>query len=443
MTHDEKVHGALFSDATLALGEVHWMVLKAARAMDRERWDNGYKNTEFGDQVGMDEIHWWIFEKEADVDELLAKSEEVLKAAQVLKDSSVALKKEEPESYEKLLLSLQDFAEKHRNEIYPLRDYVTWLAKRHPMAPRILFTYRVWGSTRMADRDMDVDDEVTSRSDMNKLRAVTEIVLGVRHRGWLVYEKVRGEIEYEIYESMDLSEVQDDAVIEVPEPRVVRRTAYEVYDNCATYFTEIRDSVRNVVVDIVKSQEQRELFQSDSLWREFIPKAAKAKIAEPQLWDFKETLAIWHVKGSEERQKAKVTFAEDVASFANASGGVLVVGVNDKREIVGIGDGKDLENRLKLASDVLAAHIDYDHEIASFRQVVIGGKGEEKVCLVVVISQAYKPVAVNDGAGRFTYPVRRETGIARVARNDLLHKIHLKSDNRDFMPKLKQFVREN
>ena len=61
-----------------------------------------------------------------------------------------------------------------------------------------------------------------------------------------------------------------------------------------------------------------------AFWREFIPKAAKAKIAEPQLWDFKETLAIWHVKGSEERQKAKVTFAgEDVASFANASGGVL------------------------------------------------------------------------------------------------------------------------
>ena len=93
-------------------------------------------------------------------------------------------------------------------------DYVTWLAKRHPMVPRILFTYRVWGSTRMADRDMDVDDDVTARSDLSKLRALTEIVLGVRHRGWLVYEKVRGEIEYEIYESMDLSEVQDDAVIE-------------------------------------------------------------------------------------------------------------------------------------------------------------------------------------------------------------------------------------
>ena len=75
MAVDEKVQGALFSDATLVLGEIHWAVLKAARAMDRERWDkvkrefgSQYEDTAFGKEVGMDEIHWWIFEKEPDVD---------------------------------------------------------------------------------------------------------------------------------------------------------------------------------------------------------------------------------------------------------------------------------------------------------------------------------------------------------------------------------------
>ena len=38
------------------------------------------------------------------------------------------------------------FAEQHRSEVYALHDYVMWLANRHLMAPRILFTYRVWGS---------------------------------------------------------------------------------------------------------------------------------------------------------------------------------------------------------------------------------------------------------------------------------------------------------
>jgi len=153
MAVDEKVQGALFSDATLVLGEIHWAVLKAARAMDRERWDkvkrefgSQYEDTAFGKEVGMDEIHWWIFEKEPDVDELLAKTEEALKAAQVLKNASVKLKGGEPESYEKLLLSLRAFAEQHRSEVYALHDYVMWFANRHLMAPRILFTYRVWGS---------------------------------------------------------------------------------------------------------------------------------------------------------------------------------------------------------------------------------------------------------------------------------------------------------
>ncbi len=222
------------------------------------------------------------------------------------------------------------------------------------------------------------------------------------------------------------------------------RKANEVHDNCATYFTETRDSIRNIVLDITKMKEQRDLFQSDKFWREFIAIAAKAKMAETQLWDFKETLTVWHVKNEEERRKAKVTFAEDVASFANTSGGVLLVGINDKRQIVGIGDGKELENRLKVASDVVAAHIDYDHEIVFFRQVVIGDKGEEKICLIMLISQAYKPVAVNDGNGRFSYPVRRETGISRVGREDVpVWKLHLKSDNRDFMRELNQFIHES
>ena len=50
----------------------------------------------------------------------------------------------------------------------------------------------------------------------------------------------------------------------------------------------------------------------------------------------------------------------------------MIVGVSDKREIIGVGDGKDLENRLKVAREVLATHIKYDNEIASFRQVGVG-----------------------------------------------------------------------
>lgn len=449
MTHDLS-HEALFSDATLKLGEIHGAILKSAHLMDKLRWitvkkefGSTYERTEFGKQVGQDEIHWWIFRNETDADELLKITKEALEAAQTLKVESENLKNNEPESYEALLVSLKEFANRHNAEIEALHKYVMLLQNRHPMAPRMLFTYRIWGSTRMADRTMQLDEEQTEKWNPDTIRALAETALGVQQRNYPVYLRKHQEVGFEIYERLDPETTPPDYQIVPPEKTVVRRTAHAVYDNCAVYFSEIRDSIRNIKLDVERFIEERELYDSDDFWRTFITKASKLKTAEPQLWDFKETLSVWHTKSDPERRKAKVTFAEDVASFANTRGGILVVGVNDHREIVGIGDGRELEHRLKIATDVLASFLEYDREIVSFRQIEIGER-RDKICLVIVVSQACLAVGVSDGEGRFSYPVRRETGIERVSRSDTpVSKMFLKSDNRDFLKELKQFVRDN
>jgi hypothetical protein len=133
--------------------------------------------------VGQDEINWWIVENETNLDELSAITDEALNAAQVLKTDAAKLKNREPESYEVLLVDLRKFAEQHRVEIDTLHKYVGLLEKRHPMAPRILFTYRVWGSTRMADREMNLDGEEAGKWKEETRRALAEIALGVRERG--------------------------------------------------------------------------------------------------------------------------------------------------------------------------------------------------------------------------------------------------------------------
>jgi hypothetical protein len=92
---------------------------------------------------------------------------------------------------------------------------------------------------------------------------------------------------------------------------------------------------------------------------------------------------------------------------------------------------------------LLTSHLKYDNDIVSFRQVNIGEPGKEKLCLVIVISKAYKPVAVRSDDGRFSYPVRNESGITRVDAEKLSNRIHAKSDNRDFMSELEQFAREH
>jgi hypothetical protein len=97
-----------------------------------------------------------------------------------------------------------------------------------------------------------------------------------------------------------------------------------------------------------------------------------------------------------------------------------------------------------VAADVIAEHIDYERKIVSFQQVDIKEENIEKICLVIVVSQACEPVAVVDWLKRYSYPVRRETGISRVELDEISgQKLHLKNDNLDFMHQLRQFIKDN
>ena len=60
--------------------------------------------------------------------------------------------------------------------------------------------------------------------------------------------------------------------------------------------------------------------------------------------------------------------------------------------------------------------------------------GNKKNCLVISIAQTSESVAVRDKQGRFTYPVRHETGLSRVDKLDIYgRKAHLKADSYDFI----------
>jgi len=253
------------------------------------------------------------------------------------------------------------------------------------------------------------------------------------------YDRAVFDVEEDVI--LRLGEDQTSEKIEIPLDEVVARASSMAYGECATYFELIRDSFRNVQLDIEKYREQQNLLQSDGFWRAFIEKAVASKKTENLLWDFKETLKMWHVP-AEEKDRAKIVFAEDVAALANARGGVLVVGVTDRREVVGVGDARGLESRLKFAADVLAKHIEYDRELVSFHQVGLRDSGgTERICLAVVVAQAAGIVGVHDGQGHYTYPVRRETGISRESPYDASKgRGHIESDNRNFLRDLEQFV---
>lgn len=452
------MHEELFSRSALKLGLIHWYLLKADNEMEARRYrkmgDDPFKPsktelTQFGREVGRDEIHWWIFKRETEVHELCRRTEYAVKATQRLKEASSKLLANPPRSYEGLIAILRNFADTYSSQIDILHDYVAWLHSRDVLAPCILYSFRVWGATRLSDRWARIETDTINTEDPRNIERLTEIVFGLLQRGRYTLDSVCTEVGYKTYEAyadIDPEDVPYAGPIRVPQSRVLFQTSQQTLREFAAYFEFIRNSLQNVLVDIDKYVEQRDLMKSDAFWRSFITKAIDSGKVEPQLWDFKKTLDMWHVSRGQEKDKAKLRFSETVASFANARGGVLVVGVSDSpREIVGIGDNTiEVERRLNYTSRVIAEYLNCGDDAIYFHQVPLEDEdGDRWICLIIAVAQTGSPVSVKDKEGRYTYPVRREAGFDRADAGELVfQKIHIKSDNFDFIRDLRDFVHD-
>jgi hypothetical protein len=129
------------------------------------------------------------------------------------------------------------YARRTATRIDVLHEYVRWLSARDILAAKILFTYRVWGATRMGDR------------------------LGLYCSGLYTVDKAHYEVGADIWSSIEGTEAMD-RELEIPISRVVRRASRMAFDERATYFTCLRDSLRNVLLDIDTFVEERKLLSS-------------------------------------------------------------------------------------------------------------------------------------------------------------------------------------
>jgi hypothetical protein len=448
------MHKHLFSQETLSLGQIHWYLLKADAEMAKRRWIPTKrktrskklmfapwpKSTQFGREVGNDEIHWWVFKMEPDLHELKTQTEAALIAAQTLKEASRNLVRSHFDDYELLILALKSFARKQSNAIDTLKAYVLWLFKKNVLAPAILFTFRVWGSTRISDRSLTIKSRTFQQEKKDTIRRLTEIVCGLFRNGLYTVVAVQWEIGSVLADGHD---PEDPRPIRVSPRHVANQASFEVLSHFAEYFQCMRDSINNVLIDIENCVQQNRLMKSDRFWRNFVLAATTSKRSETELWDFKETLSMWHIKGGEEKADAEFKFAETVAGFANNKGGVLVVGVTDtQRRVVGIDrQRKIVEARLKYTRDTISKYLHYSRDITYFHEVL--AERTKPPCLVIAIAQTASPVGVRDRMNRFTYPIRRATGLTRVTEETVHHtKAGVHSDNYDYIQDLDLVIRE-
>lgn len=445
-------HDELFSEVPLKLGKALWYILKGNIELDRRMYVSTLNGrgvvhlTSFGKEVGRDEIHWWVFKKDPNVQELKERTKHALESVQKLKEHAEILDRVEPDEYKDIISTLKDFALSHINEIEALYDYAYWLFDRDVLAPCILFTYRVWGSTRISDRFIEVEADSPESESLQLIYLLTEIAFGLNKHGFYILNSVIADFSYDEYERDPESYRSRDNDY-INDPRVIRRAYIKVIKEFSLFFELIRNSMRNVVLEIDKYSEQKRLMKSESFWRLFIEKAKTHTVAEPQLWDFKKTLDIWHITDRSRKADKEVQLCETIASFANNRGGVLLIGISDSppRQIYSIGDNVgQIERRLHYLSNVITNRIRYDRDIVALQQVSVPDiSGSDNICLVIIIGQTEAAVAVVDEQGKFSYPIRQTSGLDRVELSLIQNrKRHIDSDNFDFITELNQYVHD-
>lgn len=441
-----KIHQSLYTPTAQLLGEIHKIHLESYKRMDSLSFSKeGMRTTRtaFGSEVGQDVLHWWIANKEGNIEDLKIKTEDTLNAVQQLKQDSKNLRPNSIKKYEDIIKQLGEFIESHSTIIEKLYGFVNWLYKKDPLAPCILYSYRVWGSSRISDRHFDLE-KVKEPPNQNIL---VDIFCGLWMGGFYTRERIQMGISAEIYQGIDPCDLPTSGKIAIPRNKLLYETAITIFGEFSNYFEKIRDSLRNIIIEIEKKSSVNNLLYNDCFWNNFIKTVSG--LAKPEsLWDFKQTLDMWHIKEKIEKTKKEIRFAEEIACLANSSGGVLLVGIADSypREIVGVGDNlSELESRMKYSRDVITNYVTYPKDIVHMQIVPVeDGNGGIKNCLVIAIKQTCEVVAVCNGDGKYTYPLRQETGLARVDQKMIQdQKGTIVADNYDFLEIFKQMLLEN
>lgn len=443
----------MITETLLNLGRIHWYLVYAASQMDVKCFKphqpgeiHKVIRTSFGDEVGNDEPHWWVYKKEHDIPALKKKTEIALDAVSKLHHAADKVRSTYYPSTQLLYQAYEALAEEHNNDINSILNYVEWLYSRDILAPIVLFNSRTWSSTRRSDRIIPVKkDDLKQKSTIEKL---TLIVLGLIRMGWATIDQLRAEMQVEAFDNRCLDSFLDGNKIRISEEMVESKTANQASHEFENYMEHLRYSLRSLMTEIGNRESQEHLLTSDDFWRSFISTAARSRKTEQKYWDFKETLEMWRIDAKLEKDKKANEFTERVAGFANNQGGVIIVGVTDPlpRQIVGlIGSDREIENRMKTIPQVIQKYISCSENFYCLHQInALDKNGDAKLCLVIAIQQTKEVVSVRALDNKsYSYPFREETGIVyRDSSFILSKKKSVKDDNWNFIQVLQQFVSE-
>lgn len=200
---------------------------------------------------------------------------------------------------------------------------------------------------------------------------------------------------------------------------------------------------RNLDMDINKYRLQESIIFNEDFWIKFIRKSMEVNRIETELWDFKRTIDFWKITEIQELSKSKIKFCQQIASFANSQGGVLIIGISDKipRNIIGL-DYDSLETRVRDLKMLIKKRTKYNNNFVNIQQIKLKDKNNsEKICLIITIAQTIKEIGVLQDNGSLIYKKRIGTSSETVHPDEIrVSKQTVYSDNFDYLINLKSFV---
>lgn len=204
------------------------------------------------------------------------------------------------------------------------------------------------------------------------------------------------------------------------------------------FFEEIYEELD---IDIDKYKLQTSFLYNDDSLKKFIRKAMEPQRIEDDLWDLKQTLDFWNRTGKKEKKEAKIKFCDQVTSFANTNGGLIIVGItnDDPKKIVGV---DNLEERVKQIKKVIRQFTIPSKDFIRCRNVLIEDiTNQMNPCLIFAIKQTKEPILVRHLNGEYICKRRNNTETETASYKEILrNKETIHHDNFDFFYHLKGFI---
>jgi hypothetical protein len=227
-----------------------------------------------------------VLSQETDVTALWNDTKIAYIAAHGLLQQSKRIERRSVSSYSELIEQLADFISRNEDELGKLESYACALAAKNELAPAILFSYSVWGSTRRADRTIDRQD---CECDDERLQLAGELALGLRRRTWPTLYRVW------LHAINDAGEAADpEDYLSVPVRELSQRAEFDVKRAIVEYFTEMHDSLRHIDTLGQEDRRREHIYANDVFITQLVGKISAAPNAiETELWDVKETLDMW------------------------------------------------------------------------------------------------------------------------------------------------------